>query len=279
MFSDQKPVEIAKFQRLTGGKRKGLRNERAMPTGRCWEGALSILNQTRLGECHPSHQRGTSLTRLFGLPAIMAASLPPVPGVTLMVTRVMDTLLSGYLVLVLSNWKPDFSMDEARRLIIAFYSLRPLQKAIYQLHLTPEISSSLHSCWNCMKFIFNHCLRGISSLPYSSLEPSQMMTQVPASEEGYSVLWTSAYYPSPLSIVYILNPAVRIYISASKAMPGFACGSFKCAYLYRKGSGWGCSTKQQEPRGKHFETSRPRHSNSFHFFYSWDNATKHSSKI
>lgn len=190
-----------------------------------------------------------------------------------------STLLSGYLVLVLSNWKPDFSMDEARRLIIAFYSLRPLQKAIYQLHLTPEISSSLHSCWNCMKFIFNHCLRGISSLPYSSLEPSQMMTQVPASEEGYSVLWTSAYYPSPLSIVYILNPAVRIYISASKAMPGFACGSFKCAYLYRKGSGWGCSTKQQEPRGKHFETSRPRHSNSFHFFYSWDNATKHSSKI
>ena len=189
-----------------------------------------------------------------------------------------STLLSGYLVLVLSKWKPDFSMDEARRLIIAFYSLRPLQKAIYQLHLTPEISSSLHSCWHCMKFIFNHCWEESVDFPTPHLNLLRWWLK-PASEEGYSVLWTSAYYPSALSIVYILNPAVRVYISASKAMPGFARGSFKCAYPYRKGSGWGCSPKQQEPWGKHFETLRPRHSNSFHFFYSWDNATKHSSKI
>lgn len=168
-------------------------------------------------------------------------------------------------------------MDEARRLIIAFYYLRPLQKAIYQLHLTPEIFSSLHSWWNCMKSIFNHCWE--ESVALSTPHLNLRWWIKPASEEGYSVLRTSVYYPSPLSIVYILNPAVRVYTSASKGKPGFAGDSFKCAYPYRKGSGWDCSPNNKNPEVNTLRLKTPSQQLLLLFFYSWDNATKHSSKI
>lgn len=87
-----------------------------------------------------------SLTRLFLFSLSWLPARPPVPGLTPMVTA-MEHLLSGYLVLRFSLKAGFFSLaDEARRLII---DLHQSVKSVYQLHLTPEIFSSLHSAELC----------------------------------------------------------------------------------------------------------------------------------
>ena len=159
-------------------------------------------NQTRLGERHISHQRGTSLTRLLSPPAIMAASLPPVPGVTARVTRVIQHPSVWVSSSCTSYLKARFFYGWGQKVDNSLLLLKTLAKGY---------SSAPFNSWNLLipsllmelyEIYFQSLLRGISSLIYSSLEP-QMMNQTSKWGGVFSIANICLL---PISTVYSIYP-------------------------------------------------------------------------